>query len=523
MKKLIILPAISCMHLLANAQDSITHENRKSYYTNIYPFCIDVNINSATIYSTPITRYNMTDGYTGAVNFSVGNTKLTGWQAKGFEAQLSYFFGDSYQCGIGTGFMYFAESGNLTLDKYHVEYPGSDNLAQPYRQVISLANSLTESITATSINIPLVVKYKTNCKSPFGFTADAGFIYNISIRNGYSTNARLQYDAVYKNALLNNSNVKAVNSSGNVSYKSGLNGFLLQPALYYVLTDQLHINIGAYYLYQNFSNNSGGYGITDNTGSYSSVLKAVTSQINQSVGFTAGIRFFFGKLRDTDHDGIADNKDRCPAQPGPVQFNGCPDSDGDGIPDCDDACPHTPGLARFHGCPDTDSDGIADKDDACPLQFGLPQFKGCPDSDGDGIPDNEDNCPHQAGMAIFHGCPDSDGDGIPDDIDECPFVAGMPDNHGCPVPRAETKSAAATTAIDVIKNAGNNSFTIALTGNTQEQAKVLIIDNEDKIVQEFNIDANRPYTFKLEQSAGVYSLSATTSTLRYAAKLVVTN
>lgn len=55
-----------------------------------------------------------------------------------------------------------------------------------------------------------------------------------------------------------------------------------------------------------------------------------------------------------------------------------PDRDGDGIPDDSDACPDDPGK----GCADNDKDGVPDSLDSCPDQTGLKSNNGCPD---DGI------------------------------------------------------------------------------------------------------------------------------------------
>ena len=150
---------------------------------------------------------------------------------------------------------------------------------------------------------------------------------------------------------------------------------------------------------------------------------------------SAGIVIKFG-AKDTDKDGIPDNKDACPEVPGLKEFNGCPDTDGDGIPDKDDACPQVKGPKEFNGCPDTDGDGIADKDDACPEVAGPKEFNGCPDTDGDGIADKDDKCPDVAGPAENGGCPwpDTDGDGVLDKDDLCPEVAGPASNKGCPEP-----------------------------------------------------------------------------------------
>jgi OmpA-OmpF porin, OOP family len=99
---------------------------------------------------------------------------------------------------------------------------------------------------------------------------------------------------------------------------------------------------------------------------------------------------------DRDGDGILDDDDACPDEPGvrsddPAK-NGCPlpkDRDEDGIPDVDDACPDEPGVRSDdptkNGCPlpkDRDKDGILDEDDACPDVAGPanddPTKNGCP-------------------------------------------------------------------------------------------------------------------------------------------------
>ena len=68
---------------------------------------------------------------------------------------------------------------------------------------------------------------------------------------------------------------------------------------------------------------------------------------------SAGIVIKFGS-KDTDKDGIPDNKDACPEVAGPKEFNGCPDTDGDGVLDKDDLCPEVAGPASNKGCPEPD-------------------------------------------------------------------------------------------------------------------------------------------------------------------------
>lgn len=154
---------------------------------------------------------------------------------------------------------------------------------------------------------------------------------------------------------------------------------------------------------------------------------------------TLGVEFDFGKTKDSDMDGVSDNKDKCPNTPAgvAVDSNGCPiDSDGDGVADYIDECPTVAGLTSLKGCPDADKDGVADKDDACPEVAGIAALKGCPDSDGDGVADKDDKCPNTPkGVKVdAKGCPlDQDNDGVADADDKCPTVAGPKENNGCPI------------------------------------------------------------------------------------------
>jgi OmpA-OmpF porin, OOP family len=90
---------------------------------------------------------------------------------------------------------------------------------------------------------------------------------------------------------------------------------------------------------------------------------------------------------DADNDGVPDDQDKCPTEPGPADRGGCPvkDQDNDGVPDDQDKCPTEPGPADRQGCPpkDTDGDGILDENDKCPDQpetkNGFEDEDGCPD------------------------------------------------------------------------------------------------------------------------------------------------
>jgi outer membrane protein OmpA-like peptidoglycan-associated protein len=161
--------------------------------------------------------------------------------------------------------------------------------------------------------------------------------------------------------------------------------------------------------------------------------------------FTGGLSLFLGGPKDSDGDGVPDDRDLCPNTPEGVMVdeNGCPfDDDMDGVPNYLDNCPDTPAGATVDaaGCPmDSDGDGVYDGIDQCPNTpaGATVDSRGCPtDSDGDGVYDGIDQCPNTPRGATVDatGCPlDSDGDGIYDGLDQCPGTpAGAAvDDRGC--------------------------------------------------------------------------------------------
>ena len=124
---------------------------------------------------------------------------------------------------------------------------------------------------------------------------------------------------------------------------------------------------------------------------------------------SVGLQIPFGSTEapvvDSDRDGVADGRDRCPGTPlgTPVDEFGCEqDSDGDGVADSADRCPGTPAGAEVdrQGCElDSDGDGVADGRDRCPgtVRGATVDGNGCElDSDGDGVVDRLDRCPGTA-------------------------------------------------------------------------------------------------------------------------------
>jgi len=163
------------------------------------------------------------------------------------------------------------------------------------------------------------------------------------------------------------------------------------------------------------------------------------------------------------------------------------DSDGDGITDDKDKCPTVAGVAKYDGCPvpDTDKDGINDDDDKCPTVPGVARYQGCPipDTDKDGINDEEDKCPTVPGVARYQGCPvpDTDGDGVNDEEDKCPTVPGVPENQGCPAIKEELKNKVDFAARNILYTTNSYKLLPGSNKGLNEVVKILQSDNNLKL------------------------------------------
>jgi outer membrane protein OmpA-like peptidoglycan-associated protein len=422
----------------------------KDCYTSHW--ALDVNLRGGLL-NQNFTTVNTASNYPNATKADISDVTFSKGMSYGIDAQVGYFFGKNAHFGIGTGFMYMMQFGEAKVANYSVDYRGTDAHGD-FRQMIESEN-LREKLTITNLNVPLMLKYRTRFSDKWGFTADAGILFNVMMKNNYNSKATFDYEAtvlhvtdasgnihtVYDNGTTPNSadlvitaehflqtnpgknvndyfamqrslgynvglNVAPNNTRGSVSYNGGSVGFMAQPALSYYINDKTTLNFGLYYQYQSFNRSAGnGVAITGKVGDYNSVLNNVSSVSTHSYGVNVGLRFNFGKPKDSDKDGVPDKEDKCPDVFGLAKLHGCPDADNDGVPDAEDHCPDVFGLVQFHGCPDSDGDGIPDEKDACPFVPGPVRFNGCPDSDNDGVPDSEDRCPSAPGPASNYGCP----------------------------------------------------------------------------------------------------------------------
>ncbi|MGC1120515.1 MAG: PEGA domain-containing protein [Candidatus Methanofastidiosia archaeon] len=175
------------------------------------------------------------------------------------------------------------------------------------------------------------------------------------------------------------------------------------------------------------------------------IIAGATNEFTINMACGSGSGGSGSETRDSDDDGVPDDKDAC-RNPNcnVVDSRGCPkDSDSDGVDDCDDECPYTTGSASNDGCPeppgDKDNDGVTDDRDSCyNVGCTIVDYQGCPkDSDSDGVFDCNDDCPTSKGVSSNRGCPeipgDKDNDGVTDDRDNC-YNAGctIVDSQGCP-------------------------------------------------------------------------------------------
>lgn len=304
---------------------------------------IDLNVFGGG-YTQKMDVANTAPNYLNGINLTTGTTGFKNGKAIGGDVQLGFFFGKNRHWGLGTGLLYMRASGDVTLDKFRAEYQSVDNNGFIFRQVVS-TNGVTEQIKADNFSIPLVLKYKNRMSKHWGFAAEAGALFNLSMKNNYTTNASFDYEAIYKftkngdgtatpiyetapvpadnDFLITRSHYVKNNPNGNVqdyfntkqsqgynvglgvmpnsktgtaAYKSGSVGFMFQPSVNYFFSDHVALNVGAYYIYQPFSGkgSDNNYMMTNKTGEYNSVMNSAATVQTQSYGANVGLRFFLG-------------------------------------------------------------------------------------------------------------------------------------------------------------------------------------------------------------------------------------
>ncbi len=301
---------------------------------------MDVNVTGGALWQE-LTTVNQVANYPNALNANISAPEFRNGVSRGLDVQGAYFFGKKCNFGVGLGLMYMYQEGDLVMDNFHVEYRSTDNFGNTFRQVLTGNGRIKESLRTHNLSIPVVFKYQTWFTKKVGFTADAGLLFNLVERVNYSTGSSFDYEAIYKysgapgqvvpvydnsptpsaDALLltrqyasehglNSDNylndlrskgynvglgVKPGISSGNVNYNSGSVGILLRPAITLAMCSNTSLNLGVYYIYQDFSHSTGSYRVTDKVGTYNTMVNGISRSVNHSLGLNIGVRYTFGK------------------------------------------------------------------------------------------------------------------------------------------------------------------------------------------------------------------------------------
>src|ERR1700722_7300848 len=128
MKRIFFLLIAANGALSAIAQKPVDTSSHKVWFkpdNMLSRWVLDVNVLGGLL-SQNLTVANTAPNYTNNVNTTIGDVKLSDGYSFGGEVQLGYFFGEKSHWGIGAGFMYLYQQGNLTMDKFHVEYQSYD-------------------------------------------------------------------------------------------------------------------------------------------------------------------------------------------------------------------------------------------------------------------------------------------------------------------------------------------------------------------------------------------------------------
>jgi len=308
-------------------------------------WCLDGNLTAGFLFQD-ITTNSLLRGYSNSINGSAGTVSFDNGVSRGIDINVGYFFGCKRHYGIGLGLMYMYQQGDLTMDNFHVEYQSLDYFGNTFRQVLTANRRVKESISTSNLNIPVVFKYQRWFSNRVGFMADMGLLFNVLEKHEYTTDASFDYEAIYRytgtqgnvvtvydnsptpdasdllitrttNMLSSSSNsadlqnyfnklradgynvglnVRPSHNKGSVYYNAPSVGILIRPAVSLWLNDYVALNLGLYYVYQNFTNDApANYRITDQVGSYSSIANSVSRSVNNSFGINVGLRVNFHK------------------------------------------------------------------------------------------------------------------------------------------------------------------------------------------------------------------------------------
>jgi len=332
----------------ALSTQSVFAQVRSEYFRSL---SADLQANGG-ILTQKITAIPFSINYPDALNATQSEIKFSSGQSMGYDFRLGYYFNRKRSLGVGVGINYYQQKGTLALDTFHIEFRSSDALYPVFRQVISTTRGIKETIVSKSLNVPILLRYKKDFSDKLALTVDAGIVYNIKVQNSYETDARFDYEAIYKfegnTPVYDNSPVPDASSypvtkanylshfpngdvvryfqvqsdsvgqsvglnlapnrkSGDVKYKSGSLGYTGEVAINYMVVRNICLRAGVYYTAQSFTNtaNNNAQPLTDtkykdaagvSTVNYNSMLNEMQTAKSSNYGMVLGVRVYFNRM-----------------------------------------------------------------------------------------------------------------------------------------------------------------------------------------------------------------------------------
>lgn len=284
--------------------------------------------------------------YLNRLNADVSKLEVNNGLNYGLDLNLGYFFGKKRNFGLATGVQWLAQQYTYSLDRFALEFQANDFGGNVFRQGLRMNSPLEEQMRVQSIGLPILLLYKKQFNKRWGMNIDAGVVLNLISKASYQTNARFDYEAIYKfdannnpvfddsptpdpnNWLITKAHYQKVNADGNVNtyfenlhqqgYNVGLDiaannqstelknytintSFFIQPGISYAIKPNLTLHGQVAYrrlavsqdLNQNFQ-------LTNERGSYQSVNNSLSNNTHNLLSFALGLRYYFGKERASE-------------------------------------------------------------------------------------------------------------------------------------------------------------------------------------------------------------------------------
>ena len=121
MKHTYLLLIASCCALPAMAQK----KTDKFTDSLVSRWSLELNLKGGGA-SQSFTTANTLANYPQALNANTGSLKYTNGYSYGADAEIGFFFGKKRHWGLGTGFMYMQQQGDVTLNDFKMESAATD-------------------------------------------------------------------------------------------------------------------------------------------------------------------------------------------------------------------------------------------------------------------------------------------------------------------------------------------------------------------------------------------------------------